>query len=521
MKLNLLLQSIYCVTSANANDNLDIEKIAYHSERVDEQTLFVCIRGYQTDGHEFAHKAVNAGAIALIVEQLIPDIEVPQYVVEDSRKALSHLSDRFLDRPSKSMRVFGVTGTNGKTSITYMTDAIFKAAQLNTGLIGTVMVKTNDKVEPSTLTTPESLDLQNYLFKMKESEVSHVSMEVSSSALDLCRVEDVDFDVVAFTNINKDHIELHGSFEAYYNAKAKLIREAAEYSKAILNIDQPLLEDLVNETAAEVLTFGVKNDRADLTVTDINMNQGRPAFTVQLKTPLKTLGGNLVDPCSFTVKMGIPGYHTIYNALTAIAVGLVNDIPIQLVKEGIEGFDGVERRFHILYEDEFTIIDDLFLNENNIESSMNALQNLPFNAIHNVHAIRGSNGPSLNQGNALIMAEWYKKLGIDRMILTASRSHVKAKDEVSDEELGAFLKVMGEAGVAVKYYDELEDALCTSLDHVKKGDILLITGARGMDYGAKTVLEMLLEKKTLVKREAVIDVLNKKIVGMDDLKLVE
>ena len=113
MKLNLLLQSIYCVTSANADDNLDIEKIAYHSERVDKQTLFVCIRGYQTDGHEFARKAVNAGAIALIVEQLIPDIEVPQYVVEDSRKALSHLSDRFLDHPSKSMRVFGVTGTNG------------------------------------------------------------------------------------------------------------------------------------------------------------------------------------------------------------------------------------------------------------------------------------------------------------------------------------------------------------------------------------------------------------------------
>lgn len=524
MLLSELLKNVY-VTSSN-RENLDeesisIHKLAYHSNSVDEGTLFVCISGYRTDGHKFAAAAVEKGASALIVERFLPDITIPQFKVENSRKALATLANIFFNRPSESMSVFGVTGTNGKTTITYMTDAIFKAHELETGLIGTVMIKNKQKKIPSVLTTPESLDLQSYLNEMQKESVSHVSMEVSSSALELQRVADVDFDVVAFTNINKDHIELHGSFDAYFSAKASLIRKASSSSTAIINGDDPLLSSLINETEAQVVTFGIENTHADVTVSDIEFRAGRPSFTVKINRPFYSLRGNSIEPVSFTVDLNIPGEHSIYNALTAIIAGVINDLPIETVKLGIESFEGVERRFHILYDEEFMIVDDLFLNENNIESSMRTLQSLSYQDIKIVHAIRGSNGPELNRENATKMAQWFKKLSIKKVVLTASRSHVKQKDQVSEEELNAFFTVMADYDIEVEYYDELEEALVSSLNKIEQGDLMLITGARGMDYGARTLLELLKKNKPASNMKVIQEVLNKKMVGMDDLELTD
>lgn len=524
MLLSDLLKPVGIISSNTEKLNeksIPIHKLAYHSSEVEEGTLFVCITGYRTDGHKFAEAALLKGATALIVERFLPELDIPQYKVENSRKALAKISSVFFDRPSERMSVFGVTGTNGKTTITYMTDCIFRADKLETGLIGTVMIKNRDKKTPSVLTTPESLDLQGYLSDMQTAGVSHVSMEVSSSALELQRVADVDFDVVAFTNINKDHIELHGSFDAYFSAKASLIRKASSSSIAVINGDEPLLTSLVNETEAQVVTFGINNTEADVTVTDVQLLAGRPSFTVNINTPLTTLGGNTLAPISFPVDLNVPGQHSIYNALTAIIVGLANDLSVSTVKSGIESFEGVERRFHILYDEEFMIVDDLFLNENNIESSMRTLESLTYQSIKIVHAIRGSNGSKLNRENATKMAQWFRKLSIDKMILTASRSHVKTKDQVSQEELNAFLDVMADFEIDVEYYDELEQALSSSLKKIEQGDLMLITGARGMDYGAKTLLDLLKKNKPESSRRIIQEVLNKKMVGMDDLSLTD
>ncbi|MDZ7835871.1 MAG: Mur ligase family protein [Alkalibacterium sp.] len=249
------------------------------------------MQGFQTDGHDYADLAVTNGASALVVEKFLPELSVPQVLVADSRTALAVLSDCFYGHPSQSMRVFGVTGTNGKTTITYMTDAVFRAHELNTGMIGTIMVKYNSKKEPSVLTTPESLDLQRYLAEMREKHVSHVSMEVSSIALDLKRTEKVRFDVLAFTNIHRDHIDLHGSFEAYYNAKASFIRRAPKESVAILDIDEPLLDKLTGETDAQVVSFGAENTSGSFSVSDIDLSEGIPSFTVSQSRPIHTLSG--------------------------------------------------------------------------------------------------------------------------------------------------------------------------------------------------------------------------------------
>ncbi|MFO8068684.1 MAG: UDP-N-acetylmuramyl-tripeptide synthetase [Alkalibacterium sp.] len=514
MDLSKLLESIDVRAEKGYETDGNIKKLAYHSSRVEPDTLFVCIRGFQIDGHDYAGYAEKHGAAAIVVERFIPDITIPQFLVADSRKALAQLSDSFYEKPSRFMRLFGVTGTNGKTTITYMTDAVFRAYELKTGLIGTIMVKYDDVMMPSVLTTPESLDLQKHLADMRDKNISHVSMEVSSSALELQRVANVAFDVAAFINISRDHIDLHGSYEAYFNAKASFIREASKDSVAVLNIDEPSLQKLTSETKAQVITFGIENTTGHLSVSDIDLSSGTPECTVHLNKPIKTLGGSEVSPTSFRLHLAVLGRFSIYNALTAIAAGLVNAIPVDIIKQALEGFKGVERRFQLIYNDEFMIIDDLMLNENNIDSSMATIEALDYDSVHFVHAVRGNRGASINRENAENMADWFKRLNIKQIILTASRSHVDKLNRVTEEEIKAYSDAMKSRGITVDFYQELPDALSAGLSKIKTGDLLMITGAHGMDYGTKLTLNALLERRADVNRDAIKDVLNRKVIGI-------
>lgn len=520
MKLAAVLKSVEVISKDDPDTNADLEKIeidkiAYHSGEVMPGTLFVCIRGFQTDGHDFAEHAAEKGASVMIVEKIIEGIDVPQIKVMNSRKALAVISANYYHHPSSEMNIFGVTGTNGKTTITYMVEELLRNYGKETGLIGTVMVKSKENIEKSVLTTPESADLQYYLAAMRDAGVSHVSMEVSSSALQLDRVAQTQFDIVAFTNINHDHIDLHGSFESYFNAKASLIRHASKDSIALLNIDEPMLIPLIEETEAKVVTFGIENTSGIVYLSGVDMSTGKPSFTVNITQPLTTLSGKKLDPQSFRIDLQIPGGHSMYNATTAILTALLNDLPIDYVKEAIGRFKGVERRFHTLYDQEFTVIDDLLLNENNVDSCMRTVEELEYKSFHIVHAIRGRNGAKLNQENAEAMVRWFHQLKINRIILTTSHSHVSEKDRVQKEELDTFIDVMEKAQITIDFFEELEDALSLGLDRLEQEDLLLISGAKGMDPGAKICLELMMEKYPFVDRTQIKSVLENKLVGMD------
>ncbi len=502
-------------------DNIAIKKIAYHTKEVVADTLFVCIKGHQTDGHNYARHAAMQGATVIVVEQFIEGMDVLQLKVSDSREALATLSSNFFAHPSNSMSIFGVTATNGKTTITYMIDEIFKAYQLKSGLIGTILVKIDKEIEMSRLTTPESYDLQQHFAKMRDHEITHVSLEVSSSALELKRVHNTDFDVVAFMNISPEHIRLHESFDAYFNAKASLIRNASKKSTAILNLDEPLLIPLEKETAAQVVTFGIENKSGTITVSNIQFSSGIPSFTVSIRKPFNTLSGKRIDITSFDLEMSVPGYHSIYNALTALVTGLVNDIPIENVQQGIKNFRGVERRFQILYDKEFKVIDDLLLNQNNIDSCMETISHLDYNKLHLVHAIRGSNGPAHSTEIAESLTEWFHKMNVAKIILTTAPSHAAKNDEVTDEELAAFLKVMKQNNIEVAFFKELEDTLIFGVKQLNADDILLISGAHSMDQGAKKTLELLKKIHPKVDSVSIDQVLETKLIGMDPFKVTE
>jgi UDP-N-acetylmuramyl tripeptide synthase len=220
MLISELIHQIEHYEIKNFEEDFKIKGIAYHSKKARPDYIYVAIKGFITDGHKYIEDAMKNGAKAAIVEEF-SDARILQIKVKDSRRALSLISDIFYGSPTKKMKVIGITATNGKTTTSFLVETILRNANVKTGLIGSVMNKIGDEIEIAELTTPESLDLQEKFYNMKNQNIDTCVMEVSSSALELCRVSDVDYDIVSFANLAREHIDQHGSFKNYWMAKIK------------------------------------------------------------------------------------------------------------------------------------------------------------------------------------------------------------------------------------------------------------------------------------------------------------
>ncbi|WP_171038156.1 Mur ligase family protein [Aquibacillus sediminis] len=494
MKLSDLLQSIEVLESINEIDHLAVNGVSYHSQKVSEGDIFVCIKGYKTDGHKYLLNAVGNGAKVAVVEEFQKEIDIPQYRVENSRIALAQLGATIYNHPSSKLNMIGITATNGKTTTSYMTNAILENQGLKTGLIGTVNIKIGEMAIPSELTTPESLDLQYYLKQMVDQDITHVSMEVSSAALETHRVESVNYDIVTFNNISREHIDSHGTFEQYFEAKSRLIRHASPTSLAVLNLDDEYSASLVDQTQAQVITFGVKSKQGHIHCKNLDLSSGRGKFTVEILKPFKANGIEF-SPSEFDVQLNVPGLHSVYNSMVAITVALLSGVSIGTIQETLKTFAGVERRFEFIFEDDIKIIDDHFANPGNINVTLETLKFMDFEQLHLVYAIRGERGPTVNRENAEAIAEWASKLNVKEITATKSVSHVTEKDKVTDEEANVFMEVMSKANIKVHLYDELPEATSYALDHAKDGDLVLLAGCQGMDHGAKVTINQLIERK--------------------------
>lgn len=512
MDLNKLLEVIETQDKLPV-DITKISNLAYHSRQVSKGSLFVCIKGYKTDGHLYLKQAAENGAVAAVVEEFQKDVPIPQYLVTDSRQALAALADRFYDHPTRKLMLTGVTATNGKTTTTYMINAILEEHGLKTGLIGTVIVKTGDQVLPAELTTPESLDLQGYFRQMVDQKVTHAVMEVSSSGLELKRVGCVDFDIVVINNISREHIDLHGSFEAYFRAKASLVRKAGPHQWAVFNLDCPDTASLVHDTKAKTFTYGLKNRNADCLVSDLDLSTGRARFRVELKRrePAKLFSG---QPDSFTVELSVLGLHSVYNAMAAVLVSLLHGIPAPTIQKALRDFRGVERRFELIFEDDYKVIDDHFANSGNIHVTLETLQMMEYKKLHLVYAIRGSRGVTVNRENAEALAYWAPRLELAKIIATTSSGHVGEKDLVTAEERQVYEDVMHDAGIKTEIFDQLPDAIASGLAETASGDVLLLAGCQGMDYGAGICLEQIHSLRPDLPPEKVFAALKNRVAGI-------
>jgi UDP-N-acetylmuramoyl-L-alanyl-D-glutamate--2,6-diaminopimelate ligase len=302
MQLKELIDGMNPVDTKGSLD-INIENVAYDSRKVKNGSLFVCIEGFKVDGHDYIPAAVENGAAALLVQK---EVEVPEEItvvrVENTRFALARAADKFFGHPSKNFNLVGVTGTKGKTTTTYMIKSVLESAGQKVGLIGTVVNSIGNDVLPAERTTPESYDLQALFNEMLEKSVNSVVMEVSSHALELHRVSCSDYDIGIFTNLSRDHLDFHETFENYLNAKIKLFGMC---KKALVNIDSEYGEMVKNAAKCEVYTFGIDKD-ADIKAINTVRNPDSVEF-------------DLVSPwANGRIKVNIPGKFSIYNALAAI-----------------------------------------------------------------------------------------------------------------------------------------------------------------------------------------------------------
>ncbi|MFZ5450303.1 MAG: UDP-N-acetylmuramoyl-L-alanyl-D-glutamate--2,6-diaminopimelate ligase [Thermodesulfobacteriota bacterium] len=323
--------------SLAGDDQVAVPGVAYHSREVVPGGVFVALKGATTDGHLFLDAALSRGARVIVTEQdLAPPAGVTVVRVPDARLALAHLSAAFHRHPSRELVLVGITGTNGKTTTTYLLEAILDAAGHRTGVVGTVNYRVGSRTWPAPVTTPESLDLQRLLREMRGQDVSHVFLEVSSHALDLKRVDCVAFAAGVFTNLSQDHLDYHREMDDYFAAKSRLFLELlangrAPGGTAVLNLDDPRGEELHRRVTVPTLTYGVHSS-----------SQVRP---IRKRYRPHGLEARLITPQGeIEINSRLVGPFNLSNILAAVACALALGLSPEEVARGIAALKGVPGR---------------------------------------------------------------------------------------------------------------------------------------------------------------------------------
>ncbi|NLJ33970.1 MAG: UDP-N-acetylmuramyl-tripeptide synthetase [Firmicutes bacterium] len=472
-----------------------ISGICTDSRHLTPGHLYLAIVGGRYDGHQFIPQVVKGGAAALLVEvppqrQAVGNIAVIQ--VENTRLALAHLASSLYQHPARSLACIGVTGTTGKTTTSFLLNAILERAGLKTGLLGTVCQKVGSSSRPSELTTPEPLELHRLFAAMKEQGVSHAIMEVSSHSLCQERVAGVPFRAAVFTNLSREHLDYHKSFSHYLDSKARLFSSLGPRAHAILNYDEAASRHLQQVTRAQTIGYG-KRGGAQLMATKICPLRRGFSFRLSLTRPIKNQAGRLLLPGQWPVKLSLLGRHNIANALGASAAALALGIEPEAIISALEDFPGAPRRLELVYEGPFTIIDDFGHNEASLEAVFTTLTVLHYRKLIIVNYLKGTRGVAANEITARHIAHAARRLRLAKVISTRSDSHVIVKNRVQDEEERAFSRIIKKAGLSITTTRELPDAIALGLASVGAGDILLLLGPSGMDAGAKIALDFLQE----------------------------
>jgi len=315
----------------------EIEGIAYHSNQVKKGYLFAAVRGMEVDGHKFIGEAIQRGAEAILLEEGEEILDQTMIFVPNSRRGLARISSNYYEDPSSKIVLIGITGTNGKTTTTYLLESIFKKAGYATGVIGTINYRYGQKITPASNTTPESMDLQRILWEMHREGISHVIMEVSSHGIDLDRVFGCQFDGVVFTNLTAEHLDYHKTLSHYFESKKRLFSESLTKSRktrrfAVTNRDDSRGDEIVEGIALPVIRYGLGSSY------DISADQVTSTFE-GLSCRIKTPKGR------FSIHSKLIGEFNVYNILAAVATGTALGIPAETIKHGVESLDGVSGRF--------------------------------------------------------------------------------------------------------------------------------------------------------------------------------
>lgn len=458
--------------------------IAADSRKVQPGDLFVCIPGNRVDGHDFAEEAMKRGASALMVERWL-NTPLPQIRVRDIRRASALLAAHFLDHPTHHLRLIGVTGTNGKTTITHLLEQIFSRQQFRTGLIGTIRHKVGDRWLESMNTTPDAIDLQLMFKEMVMARTDYALMEVSSHALELGRVRGCRFRTAIFTNLTQDHLDFHGNMEQYLLAKSLLFSQLGNsYEQwqqfAVLNADDPAADMLQKVCAQPIITYGIEQG-AEVMAREIELGSGHTSFV------LDTFRGKM------KVRMKLVGKFSIYNALAATSAALLEEIPLENIVRTLEQVPGVPGRFERVDEGQpFTVIVDYAHTPDSLE---NVLRTIGAFARKRVFCVVGCGGER-DRTKRPLMAEVAVNHS-DHAIFTADNPRREPLEQILSDMIKG---VEGRTGWTV--VEDRKQAIEEAVFAAEEGDVVLIAG-KGHETYQLVGEERLHFDDRLVAREAI------------------
>lgn len=348
MKLDELIEYLKYDDLINFKD-VEISGISYNSKTTKKGDIFICLVGEHTDGHEYAKMAIENGAAALLAQHKVEGVKVPQVIVDSTRHKIADIADRFYSRPSLGINLIGITGTNGKTTVTHLIQKIFEENQEKCALIGTLGYKlsSNSEYRDAKHTTPQAPELQATLRMIKDVEkIDNVVMEVSSHALEQNRVGGCRFNGAVLTNLTQDHLDYHITMENYFKAKALLFEHLTEGDFAVINLDDEYGQKFLSVVPEGVrkFTYGVKNT-ADIMAKDIEFSLNGAEFKL------------LINGEEHNVNLHMNGMFSVYNVLAAVSSAVAMGIDIKVALKALQNVHGVAGRFEIVNKKPLVIVD--------------------------------------------------------------------------------------------------------------------------------------------------------------------
>jgi UDP-N-acetylmuramoyl-L-alanyl-D-glutamate--2,6-diaminopimelate ligase len=443
--------------------DVEIANIRYDSRRVEPNDLFVAIRGTVVDGHSYLRNIMQKRVRAIVVEDdaSVPDPMcmhegVVKIVVPDSRVALSRLSANYYGHPSRQLSVIGVTGTNGKTTITHLLSAIFGGTGGTTGLIGTIEYRIGNEVFPASHTTPESLELQELLRKMTDAGCTYAVMEVSSHALSQRRVDDVHFRAAVFTNLTQDHLDYHGTMEEYFKAKHRLFTMLNPDAPAVTNIDSPYGMQMLRDCRGESVTYGI-DAQADYFAKDIRATLRGIDFTVVNR-------GNPVQ-----VRSKLIGRFNVSNILAAYACASALSMDAARITGSIGDMPGIRGRFEsIASPDGWIAIVDYSHTPDALQNVLSAIREIK-HGNSKIITVFGCGGDR-DRTKRPLMGKLAEELS-DRVIITSDNPRTEDPEKILDE----IIEGISDKDKIIRKVDRKE-AIYAGIAEAENGDVVLIAG---------------------------------------------
>lgn len=460
MRLARLLRRISSKGSGRFFDrhsqNVDITALACDSRVITPGCLFVAIDGTKAKGSDFIDEAIRKGAAGVVTacgRAKAHEARVPVIWFPDTRYALAVLADEFFGHPCGKLKVIGVTGTNGKTTVTYLIRSILEKAHFSCGIIGTINHSFKDKIIPAGNTTPGPLELQALLKQMCRAGCDYCIMEVSSHSLDQKRTAGIDFKAAIFTNLTHDHLDYHLNLENYFSAKRKLFEELNEHAFSIINADDPYAAGLKSLKRGKLITYGIDSADADIRATNLRMNLAGSGFilnTKKRKTKIKT---------------GLIGRHNVSNILAAAAFALSQKIDLSRIAGAVESFKGVRGRLERIEAKERNVFVDYAHTPDAFFNVLGTLRNL---ARHNLILVFGCGGERDSLKRPLMgkLAQEYA----DKIIITSDNPRSEDPQKIADDIIS------GMKADNYKLILDRKEAIEYGLSVSKPGDTVLIAG---------------------------------------------